>query len=100
MFFERAAARGETSNSLSAAIVSAVSGPGWTRYSMVRLGWTTKDLARIWQHEIGHNLGAVQDSAPHSSLAGHCYESLDVMCYADGGQYFDDGGTFDQIYDK
>ncbi|HEU4657040.1 MAG TPA: hypothetical protein VFR97_05925 [Capillimicrobium sp.] len=37
------------------------------------------------QHELGHNLGAVQDSAPHSTLAGHCFERYDVMCYADGG---------------
>lgn len=37
------------------------------------------------QHELGHNLGAVQDSAPHSTQAGHCFERYDVMCYADGG---------------
>jgi hypothetical protein len=37
------------------------------------------------QHELGHNLGAVQNSAPHSTQAGHCFERYDVMCYADGG---------------
>jgi hypothetical protein len=36
-------------------------------------------------HEITHNMGGVQDSAPHSTLAGHCFEMWDVMCYPDGG---------------
>lgn len=42
-------------------------------------------------HEIGHMLGAVQGSAPHSSKkvggkAGHCFEEWDIMCYADEAQ--------------
>ena len=44
-------------------------------------------------HEIGHNIGAVQDSAPHSSNGGHCYDEADLMCYDDGGLYFALGGT-------
>lgn len=39
-------------------------------------------------HEITHNLGAVQDSAPNSTNAGHCFDgdlAEDVMCYDDGG---------------
>ncbi len=43
-------------------------------------------------HETSHTLGAVQDSAAHSTQAGHCYDEWDVMCYADGGTY-GPGGT-------
>ena len=41
--------------------------------------------SRIWLHELGHNLGAVQNSAPRSTRAGHCIDGRDTMCYADGG---------------
>lgn len=39
----------------------------------------------VMLHEMSHNLGAVQNSAPHSSGGGHCNDRYDVMCYADGG---------------
>ncbi len=36
-------------------------------------------------HENGHNMGAVQYSAPHSSGAAHCNDGMDIMCYDDDG---------------
>ena len=62
------------------------------RFAMVQLGYGVPTEAHIFQHEVGHTLGAVQGSAPHSSGAGHCFELYDLMCYDDGGPYFDGGG--------
>ena len=41
--------------------------------------WT----AAVAGHELGHNLGAVANSAPNSSKAGHCVDEFDLMCYKD-----------------
>lgn len=48
---------------------------------------------RIAMHENGHNQGAVQPAAPHSTgSGGHCMDEWDVMCYSDGGDR--DEGAF------
>ena len=38
----------------------------------------------VMLHEITHNLGGVQQSAPHSTPFAHCWDGRDVMCYEDG----------------
>jgi hypothetical protein len=42
--------------------------------------WQYPDVAA---HELGHNLGAVNDDAPNSSHHAHCTDEYDVMCYQD-----------------
>jgi hypothetical protein len=48
-------------------------------------GQTSRTHLEIVLHELSHNLGAVQETAPNSSLAGHCNEEWDLMCYDDEG---------------
>lgn len=57
---------------------------GFTTYPMfaVTFGY---DSVRIMLHELGHNMGAVQLTAPHSTGAAHCTDGRDTMCYNDGG---------------
>lgn len=38
-------------------------------------------------HENGHNLGAVQHTAPNASGGHHCIDEYDVMCYSDSPNY-------------
>ena len=55
------------------------SGPS---YSRVDAGcWT----GMVAAHEVMHNLGGVQNSAPNASGGFHCIGEYDVMCYSDAG---------------
>ena len=53
-------------------------GPRFTRVDVPCFG-----LAET--HELGHNMGAVQSTAPHSTPGGHCKDEWDIMCYDDDG---------------
>src|SRR5688572_12298547 len=39
--------------------------------------------AGVAAHELGHNLGAVNNNAPNGSGLAHCVDEWDVMCYKD-----------------
>lgn len=51
----------------------------------VEFNWNGHPNWDVLLHEVGHNMGAVQDSAANSSGSGHCNDGRDIMCYADGG---------------
>jgi hypothetical protein len=70
------------------------SGP---RFAMVEIRDDPVAEAFVFMHEVGHTIGAVQISAPHSTGWGHCYTSVDVMCSFDGGPWFTGGGAMQSV---
>src|SRR4029453_2380371 len=48
-------------------------------------GTTSRSPVDTAIHEISHNLGAVQRSAPHHSASWHCIDEADILCYDDDG---------------
>jgi hypothetical protein len=53
------------------------SGPSYSRVD--RDCWAPQAAT----HELMHNLGGVQYTAPHSSQGSHCIDEWDVLCYSD-----------------
>ena len=53
----------------------------------VEFAWSGTPHWDVLLHEAGHNMGAVQYSAPNTSdttWGAHCNDGIDIMCYSDG----------------
>ncbi|MEV0385026.1 RICIN domain-containing protein [Nonomuraea sp. NPDC050643] len=61
--------------------------PGAENYNNTRLAYARVDATancfgpNAIAHELGHMLGAVQTSAPHTDNSGHCSDQFSMMCY-------------------
>lgn len=67
-------------------------------------GTTSRSHVDTAIHEISHNLGAVQRSAPHRSASWHCLDETDILCYDDDGSggfatYSSCSSTTGQLFD-
>ena len=68
-------------------------GPAYAMIDAAARDWKWSHMWHGAMHELGHALGAVQCSAPHSTCPGgesnhhHCWDEVDIMCYEDGGSY-------------
>ena len=69
-------------------------GPAYSMIDAEGNGWEWTQMWSVAMHELGHGLGAVQCSAPHSSCAPgelghhHCWDEVDMICRNDGGSYY------------
>ncbi|NYJ03090.1 hypothetical protein HNR19_003788 [Nocardioides thalensis] len=63
----------------------------YPQYARIDSGcWGFGDGARahsVEAHELLHTIGGVQNTSPHSTRRGHCWDESDTMCYSDGGGF-------------
>lgn len=63
--------------------------PGQSNTNNAVLGMYSRSDNGCWNyaeaHELMHNLGGVQHSAPNSTGGYHCNDEYDIECYDDGG---------------